>query len=70
MTDSQSKDARPNPALLLGVSELAARYDVKPNTVVVWQLRHKDFPEPLIVVGGRVRVWWAPDVDAWVDGRG
>lgn len=60
---------RVNPDLLAGRVELAARYDVKPNTVAVWTQRHADFPEPLIQVGGRVRVWWVPDVDEWVENR-
>lgn len=54
---------------LAGISELAARYDVQPNTVAVWTQRHDDFPKPLIQIGGRVRVWWVPDVDEWVQNR-
>lgn len=68
--NTQPTGERPDPGALLGVSELAERYGVQPNTITVWQLRHDDFPEPLVEVGGRVRVWWAPDVDRWVESRG
>lgn len=50
---------------LAGISELTARYDVQPNTVAVWTQRHDDFPKPLIQVGGRIRVWWIPNVERW-----
>lgn len=62
-------EGRPDPDFLAGISELAQRYDVQPNTVAVWTQRHADFPEPLIQVGGRVRVWWVPDVDQWMKTR-
>lgn len=60
---------RPDPSMLLGITGLAERYGVQPNTVAVWTIRHEVFPQPIIQVGGRVRVWWVPDVDEWVAGR-
>lgn len=62
-------NGKPSPSMLAGISELANRYDVQANTVAVWTQRHPDFPEPLIQVGGRVRVWWVPEVDEWVKNR-
>lgn len=64
-----TRGERPDPAALLGVTEIAERYKVQPNTVSIWQIRHADFPTPLVVIGGRVKVWWAPDVDVWYESR-
>lgn len=59
---------RPDPAALLGVTEVANRLSVKVNTVHIWRRRHPDFPKPLADLAGGP-VWWAPDIDAWMKGR-
>ena len=62
------REGRPDGFALLGVTEVAARLGVKPNTVTVWRRRHPSFPEPLVVLAAGP-VWWAPDVDAWAETR-
>lgn len=59
---------RPDGSALLGVSEVANRLGVKVNTVQVWRRRHPDFPKPLTDLAGGP-IWWAPDIDAWMEGR-
>lgn len=60
--------ARSLPHNLLGVTEIAARLGVQPNTVTVWRRRHPTFPQPLVVLS-MGPIWWASDVDAWQEGR-
>lgn len=65
---TSSQEGRPPPGALLGVSEVAARLGVKPNTVIVWRRRHADFPEPLVQLAAGP-IWWAADIDAWSGSR-
>jgi hypothetical protein len=50
---------------IVGISEIAARAGVQPNTVKVWRQRHHDFPPPAaqLAMGP---VWFWPDVEPWV----
>jgi predicted DNA-binding transcriptional regulator AlpA len=64
-----TQEGRPDGSALLGVTEIAARLGVKPNTVSIWRYRHPTFPQPLTNLS-MGPVWWTGDVDKWVENRG
>jgi hypothetical protein len=45
---------------------LRERLGVKPN--IIWRRRHADFPKPIVRLAAGP-LWWAPDIDAWSEGR-
>lgn len=49
---------------LVGVTEIAQRANVKPDTVLKWRKRHADFPQPTLLAAGPVWEWAA--VANWV----
>jgi hypothetical protein len=56
---------------MLGVGDIAARFDVEPKTVSAWRLRYDDFPEPDVQVGETAG--WDPgraeEIRAWMGRR-
>lgn len=55
----------PDPADLVGVSEIAARAGVKADTIQAWRSRHATFPAPVIALA-MGPVWDWSDVAAWL----
>lgn len=51
--------------VLVGVTEIAERAGVRPDTVHAWRARHATFPAPAedLAMGP---VWWWSDVAAWL----
>jgi predicted DNA-binding transcriptional regulator AlpA len=62
------RGGRPDGSALLGVTEIAARLGVKPNTVSIWRIRHATFPAPIVELSMGA-VWYWPDIDAWAEKR-
>jgi hypothetical protein len=50
---------------LVGVTEIAERAGVQPNTVKVWRSRHVDFPPAALQLAAGP-LWFWPDVEPWV----
>ena len=51
---------------LVGPVEIAQRLGLAHSETALnlWR-RHDDFPEPVVVLGRRTRVWAWPDVEQW-----
>jgi hypothetical protein len=49
---------------LVGVTEIALRANVKPDTVLKWRKRHADFPQPTLLAAGPV--WEMSAVTEWL----
>lgn len=62
------REGLPDGSALLGVTEIAQRLKVKPNTVSIWRYRHPTFPAPIVVLS-MGPIWWADDVDSWAAAR-
>lgn len=61
--DKETDDA------LVGVTDIAARFDVETNSAWRWT-RRDDFPTPAIRLGsgrGSRRAWRLADVEAWAE---
>lgn len=51
---------------LVGASEIAERAEVHRSAVNKWIDRYDDFPKPVAVLA-QGRVWWWPQVDAYLE---
>lgn len=51
---------------LVGVTEIAEKAGVKPQTVTVWRQRHTDFPEPAAELANGP-IWFWSDLEEWVE---
>lgn len=50
---------------------IADRLNMADTTAVLnLARRHEDFPEPVAIFGGRVRVWVWPEVEGWAKATG
>lgn len=54
----------------VGATEVAVRCGVDLGTVKKWQQRHRDFPQPRRLVGGRPAWDWALDIAPWLADTG
>lgn len=60
-----SAEDRVDPEHLVGTGEIAEMAGVRKNVIVNWASRHKDFPQPVVVLQCG-RIWDRRDVEAWL----
>ena len=52
----------------VGISELATRAGVKPDTVQKWRIRHPDFPAPTLTLAAGP-IWEWATIAEWIATR-
>lgn len=55
-------------AQLAAVTDIARRFGVAAPTVCTWRTRYADFPDHVLVLGGKP-IYLMPDVERWYASR-